>query len=246
MPSQPVRASRSVGTGLRTALRSRSGVARGARGIARWLAITAGVAIGVFHLYLFWDRLAAGDLLDPSIALRWLSAAGLVLALVLLRRFGSRSPRDARPASSGYSSSCFTRMDAGPGPAAGSPRRLRRQRRVRSAVDLRGYRPRSSLRTRRAAPPRGCRDRRSYRRYSCPVPHEQRLATRRPDARSSRHLLLTSSCRDSVRGHLLTVGTIAGRRTAAAAVRLGSRILVSIDPGRLGGGVRLCISSSSV
>jgi len=86
MLSQPVRASRPVGTGLRAVLRSRSGVARGARGIARWSAITAGVAIGVFHLYLFWDRLAAGDLLDPSIALRWLSAAGLVLALVLLRR----------------------------------------------------------------------------------------------------------------------------------------------------------------
>ena len=86
MLSQPVRASRPVGTGLWAALRSRSGVARGARGIARWSAITAGVAIGVFHLYLFWDRLAAGDLLDPSIALRWLSAAGLVLALVLLRR----------------------------------------------------------------------------------------------------------------------------------------------------------------
>ena len=193
MPSQPVRASRSVGTGLRTALRSRSGVARGARGIARWSAITAGVAIGVFHLYLFWDRLAAGDLLDPSIALRWLSAAGLVLALVSaapvadpahhgtqgLRRLATRRP----------ASRVWTR---GPGPAAGSPRRLRRQRRVRTAVDLRGYRPRSSLRTRRAAPPRGCRDRRSYRRYSCPVPHEQRLATRRPDARSSRHLLLTS------------------------------------------------------
>lgn len=86
MPSQPVRAPGPVGTGLLAALRSRSGVARGARAIARWSGITAGVAVGVFHLYLFWDRLAAGDLLDPSIALRWLSAAGLVLALVLLRR----------------------------------------------------------------------------------------------------------------------------------------------------------------
>ena len=86
MRSQPVRAPGPVGTGLLAALRSRSGVARGARAIARWSGITAGVAIGIFHLYLFWDRLAAGDLLDPSIALRWLSAAGLVLALVLLRR----------------------------------------------------------------------------------------------------------------------------------------------------------------
>ena len=77
-----------VGTGLRAALRSRSRVARSARAIVRWSAVTAGLALGLFHLFLFWDRLIGGDLFDPAIALRWLAAAGLAAALVALRRMG--------------------------------------------------------------------------------------------------------------------------------------------------------------
>jgi hypothetical protein len=88
MPSQPVGAWAPVGTGLRTALRSRSRVARGARAIARWSALTAGAALAVFHIFLFWDRLVGGDLFDPAIAVKWLAAACLVSALMVLRRMG--------------------------------------------------------------------------------------------------------------------------------------------------------------
>jgi hypothetical protein len=88
MHFQPVGSTGLVGTGLRAALRSRSRVARGARAIVRWSALTASLALVLFHLYLFWDRLIGGDLFDPAVALRWLAAAGLVSALVILRRMG--------------------------------------------------------------------------------------------------------------------------------------------------------------
>jgi hypothetical protein len=88
MPSQPARAPVRTGTGLRAALRSRSRVARSARAIARWSGLMAALALAIFHIFLFWDRLVGGDLFDPAIALRWLAAAGLVSALAALRRMG--------------------------------------------------------------------------------------------------------------------------------------------------------------
>lgn len=88
MPSQPLGASGSAGTGVRAALRSRSRVARSARAIARWSLAAVGAALAVFHLYLFWDRLVGGALLDPAVAGRWAAAAVLVAALAALRRIG--------------------------------------------------------------------------------------------------------------------------------------------------------------
>jgi hypothetical protein len=88
MASQPLSASGSAGIGVRAALRSRSRLARSARAIARWSVAAAGATLAVFHLYLFWDRLAGGDLLDPAVAGRWLAAAALVAGLAALRRIG--------------------------------------------------------------------------------------------------------------------------------------------------------------
>lgn len=77
------------GTGLRAVLRSRTRVARSARAIARWSGLMAALALAIFHIFLFWDRLVGGDLFDPAIALRWVAAAGLVSALAALRRMGA-------------------------------------------------------------------------------------------------------------------------------------------------------------
>jgi hypothetical protein len=87
MPSQRV-STGPVGAGLLAALRSRSRVARSARAIARWSALIAGVGLGIFHLFLFWDRVVGGELFNPAIALKWLAATGLVAALAVLRRMG--------------------------------------------------------------------------------------------------------------------------------------------------------------
>jgi hypothetical protein len=63
-------------------------VARSAWAIARWSGLVAALALASFHIFLFWNRLVGGDLLDPAIALRWVAAAGLVSALAALRRMG--------------------------------------------------------------------------------------------------------------------------------------------------------------
>ena len=88
MRSQALRKAGPAGTGLRAALRSRSRVARSAWAIARGLALSAVLALVIFHALLFRDRLLGGDLLDPAVAFRWLAAAGLVSALALLRHMG--------------------------------------------------------------------------------------------------------------------------------------------------------------
>jgi hypothetical protein len=88
MRSQPLSAARPAGTGLRAALRSRSRVARSAWAIARGSVLTGGLALVIFHIVLFRDRLVGGDLFDPAVALRWLAAVGLVSALEVLRRMG--------------------------------------------------------------------------------------------------------------------------------------------------------------
>jgi len=48
----------------------------------------AGLALLIFHVYLFWNRLVVGDLFDPAVSLRWLAAVGLLSALATLRRMG--------------------------------------------------------------------------------------------------------------------------------------------------------------
>jgi hypothetical protein len=75
--------------------RSVAGFFRTDSGIARagWQVLRVGVAIGAtalgaFHAALFWDRIAAGQLFDPLVALRWVAAAGLVGALLALRHHG--------------------------------------------------------------------------------------------------------------------------------------------------------------
>ena len=60
---------------------------RGARPIRATLAI-AGAALIAFHGWLFAGQIAAGRFEDPWLVLRWIAAAGLVAALVALRRSG--------------------------------------------------------------------------------------------------------------------------------------------------------------
>lgn len=47
-----------------------------------------GAALAVFHVWLFAGQLWSGALADPSLIFRWLLAAGLLGALMLLRRQG--------------------------------------------------------------------------------------------------------------------------------------------------------------
>lgn len=54
----------------------------------RLVAATGGLLV-LFHLWLFGSQLLAGRLTEPGPALRWIAAAGLVVALVALRRSGT-------------------------------------------------------------------------------------------------------------------------------------------------------------
>ena len=87
MPHQRSRVPFPAGIGLLAAFRSRSRVARSARTMLRFSVLAAGLVLTIFHVSLFWDRLVGGDLLDPSVALRWAGAGLIVSALVALRRF---------------------------------------------------------------------------------------------------------------------------------------------------------------
>jgi hypothetical protein len=53
--------------------------------------ITAGAAglLGLFHAWLLGSQWWDGQLAEPGLVLRWLAAAGLLLAIVLLRRSGA-------------------------------------------------------------------------------------------------------------------------------------------------------------
>jgi hypothetical protein len=51
-------------------------------------AIAAGAALGLLHVWIFWDQLASGRLLEGASALRWTSAAALCAVLETLRRRG--------------------------------------------------------------------------------------------------------------------------------------------------------------
>ena len=52
------------------------------------LAVVGGLLV-VFHVWLFGSQLWEGHLAEPGLALRWVVAAGLVAALVALRRSGA-------------------------------------------------------------------------------------------------------------------------------------------------------------
>jgi hypothetical protein len=75
---------------------ARRGVAGGAWLIARTLAILAATGLAVFHARLLWDRLAAGQILEPAVVLRWIGALALLLGFVLLRRTGVSLAGDRR------------------------------------------------------------------------------------------------------------------------------------------------------
>jgi hypothetical protein len=53
--------------------------------ISRTLAL-AGAALAVFHGWLFVSQAAAGRLGDPWVIFRWVAAAGLIVAMVAMRR----------------------------------------------------------------------------------------------------------------------------------------------------------------
>jgi hypothetical protein len=75
-------------TGLASVFGTRRGVAGAAWRIARAVAIVMATGLAAFHARLLWDRLAAGELFDPEIALRWSGALFLLVALVALHRAG--------------------------------------------------------------------------------------------------------------------------------------------------------------
>lgn len=58
------------------------------RSMARTTAAVAGAALVAFHGWLFASQLAAGSLADPWLVVRWSIAAGLIAALVSIRRSG--------------------------------------------------------------------------------------------------------------------------------------------------------------
>ncbi len=52
--------------------------------------VAAVVALALFHLRLFWQRLSDLSVLEPQIAFKWLASAALVVALWRMRRAGRR------------------------------------------------------------------------------------------------------------------------------------------------------------
>ena len=59
------------------------------RSLARTTAVVAGAMLVAFHGWLFAAQVAAGQLEDPWLVLRWTLAAGLVAALAAIRRGGA-------------------------------------------------------------------------------------------------------------------------------------------------------------
>ncbi len=51
-------------------------------------AMTSGAVLALFHVWLFWDRLASGRLFEDGSAARWLAGALLCGAIWVLRRQG--------------------------------------------------------------------------------------------------------------------------------------------------------------
>lgn len=54
----------------------------------RTLAVSAGALLALLHLGILWRRVADGTLLAPLVVAQWAVAAGLVLAVLALRRRG--------------------------------------------------------------------------------------------------------------------------------------------------------------
>ena len=54
----------------------------------RRLVKSSALALGAFHAWLFVRQAASGDLASPETLVKWLAAAGLIAALVALRRQG--------------------------------------------------------------------------------------------------------------------------------------------------------------
>lgn len=81
---------------LASIIDARRGVARGAWLIARGIAVITATALTVFHARLLWDRLAAGELLEPAVVLRWSGALALLVGFGLLRGAGVSLARDRR------------------------------------------------------------------------------------------------------------------------------------------------------
>jgi len=59
------------------------------RSMARTTTVLAGAVLVAFHGWLFASQLATGALADPWLVFRWTIAAGLVTALVAIRRSGA-------------------------------------------------------------------------------------------------------------------------------------------------------------
>jgi hypothetical protein len=58
------------------------------RSLVSSLGLTAVTLLVVLHASILWDRVEQGRLSDPGVALRWLGAAALTIALLALRRRG--------------------------------------------------------------------------------------------------------------------------------------------------------------
>ena len=52
------------------------------------LGLAAAATLVVLHVSILWDRVAQGRLTEPAVALRWLAALVLMVALLALRRRG--------------------------------------------------------------------------------------------------------------------------------------------------------------
>ncbi len=52
------------------------------------MAVAAGAALMLLHVWIFWDQLSSGRLLEAASALRWTSALALCAVLYTLRRRG--------------------------------------------------------------------------------------------------------------------------------------------------------------
>ena len=58
------------------------------RSVAQTTTVLAGAVLAVFHGWLFASQLVTGALADPWLVVRWMVAAGLIAALVAIRRGG--------------------------------------------------------------------------------------------------------------------------------------------------------------
>jgi hypothetical protein len=58
------------------------------RSLVSSLGLAAVALLVVLHALILWDRAVQGRLSDPGVALRWLGAAALTIALLALRRRG--------------------------------------------------------------------------------------------------------------------------------------------------------------